>query len=228
MRDYSKGKIYTIRNKHDENLIYVGSTIEEYLSKRFQKHKSHTSCSLYMFINDPNNNTTWDDWYIELYEEHPCENKLQLCKKENEIIRQIATINKIGYRTAEMKQQREKEYREKNKEKIASRHKIYSEQNREKILEMKAKYNEAHKEYKNNYMKERYQIKKEEIKCKVKEYVDKNIDYIREKIQCSCGCLISRKGIREHERTKTHLKKLKQSLTTIKESYNDIKRRFNI
>ena len=150
MRDYSKGKIYTIRNKHDENLIYVGSTIEEYLSKRFQKHKSHTSCSLYMFINDPNNNTTWDNWYIELYEEHPCENKLQLCKKENEIIRQIATINKIGYRTAEIKQQKDKEYREKNKEKIASRHKIYSEQNRKKILEMKAKYNEAHKEYKNS------------------------------------------------------------------------------
>ncbi len=158
-----------------------------------------------MFINDPKNNTTWDDLYIELYEEHPCENKLQLCKKEKEIIRQIATINKIGFRTAEMKQQKDKEYREKNKEKIASRHKIYSEQNREKLLDMKAKYNEAHNEYKKNYMKERYQIKKEEIKCKVKEYVDENKDYIREKIKCSCGCLIGRKNIREHERTHKHI-----------------------
>ncbi len=60
MRDYSKGKIYTIRNKHDKNLIYVGSSIEKYLSKRFQKHKSHKNCSLYMFVNDPNNNTAWD------------------------------------------------------------------------------------------------------------------------------------------------------------------------
>ena len=40
MPDYSKGKIYTIRNKHDENLIYVGSTIEEYLSKNI-------SCTLF-------------------------------------------------------------------------------------------------------------------------------------------------------------------------------------
>ena len=48
MRDYSKGKIYTIKNKHDENLIYVGSSIQEYLSKRFQKHKSHKNYSLYM------------------------------------------------------------------------------------------------------------------------------------------------------------------------------------
>ncbi len=40
MRDYSKGKIYTIRNKYDENLIYVGSSIEEYVSKRFQNIKS--------------------------------------------------------------------------------------------------------------------------------------------------------------------------------------------
>ncbi len=75
MRDYSKGKIYTIKNKNDENLIYVGSSIEEYLSKRFQKHKSHKCCSLYMYINEPNNNTTWDDWYNELYEEYRCENK---------------------------------------------------------------------------------------------------------------------------------------------------------
>ena len=123
MRDYSKGKIYTIKNKNDENLIYVGSSIEEYLSKRFQKHKSHKHCSLYMYINDSNNNTSWDDWYIELYEEYPCENKMQLCKRENEIIRQMATINKIGYRTEEMKKEKQKEYREKNKEIISIRDK---------------------------------------------------------------------------------------------------------
>jgi hypothetical protein len=213
MRDYSKGKIYTIRNKHDEDLIYVGSTIEEYLSKRFQKHKSHTSCSLYMFINDPNNNTTWDDWYIELYEEHPCENKLQLCKKENEIIRQIANINKIGYKTEEMKKEQEKEWRKQNKEKIAEINKKYCENNRGKILEKKAQYNELNKEHKNEYMKQRYQNNKEELKLKVKEYANKNRDYIHEKIQCSCGCLISRKGIREHERTKKHLESTKAEQT---------------
>ena len=37
MKDYSKGKIYTIRNKNDNNLIYVGSTIET-LTSRMSKH----------------------------------------------------------------------------------------------------------------------------------------------------------------------------------------------
>ena len=59
-------------------------------------------------------------------------------------------------------------------------------------------------------MKIRYQEKKEEIKLKTKEYVEKNRAYIYEKIQCSCGCLISRKGIREHERTKKHLQIINQ------------------
>ncbi len=90
-----------------------------------------------MYINDSNNNTSWDDWYIELYEEYPCENKLQLCKRENEIIRQISTINIIGYRTEEMKKKQIKEYCEKNKGILAIKNKEYCEKNREKILKKK-------------------------------------------------------------------------------------------
>ena len=39
MPDYSKGKIYTIRCRTNESLIYVGSTVEKYLSTRLAKHK---------------------------------------------------------------------------------------------------------------------------------------------------------------------------------------------
>ena len=213
MPDYSKSKIYLIKNKNNDNLIYVGSTTEHYLSTRFNKHKAQQGCSLYQYINNPDNESCWNDWYIELYEEIKCDNKLQLCKKENEIIRQLATINKIGYKTEEMKKEQEKEYREKNKEKIAERDKIYRENNKEKILKQKAEYNERNREHKNEYMKQLYQKNKEEIKSKVKEYRNKNRDYINEKIQCSCGCLISRKGIREHERTKKHLESTKAEQT---------------
>ena len=38
MPDYKQGKIYTIRCKTDDTLIYVGSTIEP-LCKRMSKHK---------------------------------------------------------------------------------------------------------------------------------------------------------------------------------------------
>jgi len=160
MDKYSRGKIYLIRNRNNESLIYVGSTIEIYLSKRFQKHKSHKGCSLYKYINNPDNNTNWDEWYIELYEEFSCENKLQLCKRENEIIREKATINKIGYRTEEIKKQKEKEWRENNIEKLNKYSLEYYESNREKVLAKKVEYNKNHKEEIKQYMNERYKKKK--------------------------------------------------------------------
>ncbi len=205
MSKYSSGKIYTVRCRTDESLIYVGSTIESRLSARFSKHKSQPCCSLFKFIDNTDNNTCWEDWYIELYEEFPCDNKMQLVKRENEVIREIATINKIGYRTEEMKKEKDKIYRELNKERIKLKDKKYREENREKILLKKKEYNENNKEYKKQYMKERYQEKKEEIKQNTKEYAEKNNYYLTEKIKCTCGCMISRKGMREHERTKKHI-----------------------
>ena len=85
---YQRGKIYTIRCRCDDTLIYVGSTIDK-LSKRMSNHRVSKECSLYKFVNGD-----WVNWYIELYEEYPCDNKEQLEKKEGEVQRQIATINK--------------------------------------------------------------------------------------------------------------------------------------
>lgn len=201
MDKYSRGKIYLIRNRNNENLIYVGSTIEQYLSKRLQKHKSQKNCSLYCFINNPENNTTWDDWYIELYEEFPCDNKLQLCKRENEVIREKATINKIGYRTEEMKKQYQKEYNETHKEQIKQSAKRYVENNREKVLKQKAEYNEKNREYKNDYMKERYQQKKEQILEYEKQRREKN----NEKITCECGSCVVKYKLKDHLKTKKHI-----------------------
>ena len=39
MDKYKNGKIYTIRYKNDDSLIYVGSTVQP-LYKRFSSHKS--------------------------------------------------------------------------------------------------------------------------------------------------------------------------------------------
>ncbi len=53
MPDYSKGLIYTIRNREDDTKIHVGSTIQP-LYKRFYKHKSdskreeHLNMKLYI------------------------------------------------------------------------------------------------------------------------------------------------------------------------------------
>ena len=90
MPDYSKGVIYTIRYRGDPNLIYVGSTVNE-LSKRWYDHKSRCfnvnskghKRLVYQKIRETDD---IDNWYIELYEEFPCENRQQLNKKEGEII----------------------------------------------------------------------------------------------------------------------------------------------
>lgn len=91
MPDYQKGKIYTIRNKNDTNLIYVGSTCDVYLSNRMGKHRADSR-------RNPNNHfykkiENWNDWYIELYENFPCNDKNELTKREGEVIRQIGTLN---------------------------------------------------------------------------------------------------------------------------------------
>ena len=77
---YQRGKIYTIRCYDDDKLIYVGSTIEK-LSTRMAKHRYTKDCSLSQYVID-NFNGNWKNWYIELYEEYPCDNKELLEKKE--------------------------------------------------------------------------------------------------------------------------------------------------
>ena len=91
MRDYSKGKIYTVRCHLDQSLIYVGSTTQS-LSKRWGDHKKalkYGEClPFHRVIEDIN------DWYIELYEECPCNNNDELTRREGQIMREIATLNK--------------------------------------------------------------------------------------------------------------------------------------
>ena len=109
---YKKGQIYCVRCRYDDNLIYVGSTIN-ILSKRFYNHKTSKECSLYKYVNGD-----WDNWYIELYEEYPCNNKPELERREGQVQRQIATINnRIAGRT-------HKEYRDENRDKIKEANRV--------------------------------------------------------------------------------------------------------
>ena len=93
---YNNGKIYTIRCTDNNNLIYVGSTTQP-LYKRWYEHKQiynkegkQYNKLLYIKMRQ----LGFDKFYIELYENFKCENIEELHKKEGEIIRQIATLNK--------------------------------------------------------------------------------------------------------------------------------------
>ena len=65
MPDYSKGQIYTIRNRNDDTKIYVGSSIQP-LYKRFHQHKidsKRKKCMNMKLYKEVNND--WTNWHIE-------------------------------------------------------------------------------------------------------------------------------------------------------------------
>ena len=132
---YSKGKIYKLWSPQGEE-IYIGSTIQS-LAVRKAEHKRLDCSSKILF-------EKYDDVRIELIEEYPCKNKMELNRREGEHIRNNDCVNKlIAGRT-------KKEYREDNKENILEKLKEWRENNKDYNLnyytENKEKIAEKHKE----------------------------------------------------------------------------------
>jgi len=177
MVNYQNSKIYIIKTDIN-NLVYIGATTELYLSTRFQKHKSQ-KCSINNYINNPLNNTKWEDWYIELYENYPCKDKNELNKKEGEIQKLFKNDNSyilINKKiTNKSKTETNKEWREKNKELL----KQYSKEHKDKNVERCNNY--YHKNQK------------------------KILEQKSEKVVCECGFIGVRGNSTQHKKTKKHL-----------------------
>jgi len=149
MPDYSKGQIYTIRCRTDDTKIYVGSTIQP-LYKRFHTHKNMSNtekCMNILLYKEVDGD--WDDWYIELYEKCPCNDRNELEKKEGEVIRLIGTLNRyIAGRdkkeyyidNADIIKEYKKQYRIDNADKIKEKDKQYRIENADIIKENKKQY----------------------------------------------------------------------------------------
>ena len=196
MPDYSQGKIYTIRCRDDPTLFYVGSTTQR-LSQRWTDHKSKCSNEtlkdynrlIYVKMREVGQ----DKFYIELYEDFPCERRDQLTKREGEIMRDLKpnlntliagrTIREYYNETKENLKQKYKEYyiayRLNNKEKIKEGNKIYYTENKEKIKVKEQKYYEEHKNEINQ---------------------EKAIN-----ITCECGCQCRKSDIAKHKKTQKHI-----------------------
>ena len=100
---YNNSKIYLIKCRLDNNLIYVGSTIQP-LYKRWIQHISNINNEkskeynkiLYMKIRE----IGIENFKIELHDIYNCNNKQELNKKEGDVIKQIGTLNdRIAGRT---------------------------------------------------------------------------------------------------------------------------------
>ena len=200
--DYKNAKIYCIRNYTDDD-IYVGSTCQP-LSKRMADHriainsKRDFNMNLYVKMREHGAN----NFYIELLEEYPCENKEQLRAKEGEYIRSLSTLNKrIEGRTIE-------EWRKDNEEHLKDHYKSYYTKNKPKIQQYKLEYANLNKNKIQEY-KQEYAIKnKEKINEKAKDYYQTHKEEIKMKINvkilCECGEEISKTNLLRHQRTKKH------------------------
>lgn len=201
MVNYQNSKIYIIRN-NDNNLIYVGATTELYLCKRFEKHKTQ-KCSIGNYINDPLNNSKWEDWYIELYENCSCNNKNELNKKEGEIQRLFKNDNNyvlINKKiTNKSKQEHNKEYRERYKDTIKEQRKQYRINNAEKLKDIAKVYYEKNADKLRQHSKKYREHYKDTIKERQKE-----------KITCECGCEICKIYLSTHKKSQKHLKIMEQ------------------
>lgn len=147
MVNYRSSKIYTIRsNQCDE--IYIGSTTLS-LSARFAEHRRQ-----YKYYSEGKGVTQkskgcrsrellqYEDAYIELLEEYPCDTKEQLLKREGEIIRN--TFNCVNrcvsgrtnkeWRTenADYLKKYQHEYELKRREQKKQYNKLYRERNKNK------------------------------------------------------------------------------------------------
>ena len=89
-KDYSKSKIYCIRNTINDD-IYIGSTCQS-LSQRMAQHRldkrkeRNQNRRIYKMMNEVDDDNLF---YIELIEDCSCENLNQLRKREGEIIREM-------------------------------------------------------------------------------------------------------------------------------------------
>ena len=153
---YLNGKIYTIRS-HQTDKYYIGSTIQP-LHKRLHGHRKdfkycpEKSMSSYEIIK-------YNDNYIELLEEYPCENKNQLFRREGELIRkykkdlvnlEIAGRSRNEWITDNRDHVKNtvENYYLKNKKYIDDWHREYNEKNKVIISEKKKiRYNNSKIKY---------------------------------------------------------------------------------
>jgi hypothetical protein len=232
MPNYQNGKIYTLRSYQTDD-IYIGSTTQS-LAKRkgghkcnytqFQKGKGHYVTSFEV--------VKYDDCYIELLEEYPCENRQQLEKREGELIRTTDCVNKaIAGRNSKQYYQDNREqllekatsYAKTHKTQISKKHKQYYQDNREQLLEKATSYAKTHKTEKSAYDKEyhkthqqqkiacskqHYETNKAEILKKNKAYRERNETAIKlreaQKTTCECGIEIQKKKMLRHCRSQRH------------------------
>ena len=183
MPDYKNGKIYKLWCP-DNDLIYIGSTIQPLHIRLGGHKKKNKDCSSKLLFQESNNVK------IELIEEFACENRIQLNKKEGEHIRANDCVNKVipGRTQKEYHEEwyednkdKKKEYYEDNKDKIREKQKEYRENNKEYLKEYREKNKDIILQQKKKYYEKKKDIILQKQKEQKREYYEKNKDILNQK-----------------------------------------------
>jgi hypothetical protein len=171
---YKNAKVYRLVNTVDDE-IYVGSTCSP-LPKRLYEHKQKANLYPNRRVYQHFDTIGFENVKIVLIEEYPCNNKMELERRERHWIEETkAGLNKI------LPTQTKKEYREKNKEVITIAKKLYYQNNKEVIGEKTKQYIEINKEVVAQKKKEYYDKNKEVAANRMKQYREKNKEVLDRK-----------------------------------------------
>ena len=207
--NYHKSLIYEIICK-DVNAPerYIGSTTSFVKRKASHKSACHNEQSKkynYNVYNYIRHNGNWGNWTMILIEHFPCDNKLELEKRERHWIEiKQATLNKvIPTRT---KKEYAKYYQSANTETM----KQYQIDNKDKKRDYDKEYRKNNIDKRKDYNRE-YQIKNiNKMRDYIKEYNIKNKDKITEIHDCECGGTYRQYNKSRHIKTKKHILHLHQ------------------
>jgi hypothetical protein len=224
VRNYSQGLIYAIRS-YLTSKIYIGSTTQE-LSKRMTHHRWNFK---YWQTNGDKYLTSFEiikygDAYIELLEMCPCVNRMELERREGELIRENDCVNKnIAGRTIEEYRQDNaesiKQYRLDHQTESKQYFKEYRQDNAESIKQYRLDHQTESKRYFKEYRKENIESIKQyrlDHQTEIKQYRQDNkqaISFKRsQRIACSyCDNTFARGDKNEHLRTRKHQSNYKQA-----------------
>lgn len=175
MPDYKKGKIYKIVDPNEE-MIYVGSTCQQYLCCRMSTHRSsYKRLNNYCSSHDIFDKYGVENCKILLIENYPCNSKEELIKKEAEYIKQLNCVNKV------IPDRTEKEWREDNKDEIKENQKQYYLDNKDKFKEYQKQYREDNEDKIKEQGKQYREDNKDKIKEYKKQYNEKNNEKNKDK-----------------------------------------------
>jgi hypothetical protein len=170
-----KGFVYRIYDNTNGN-VYYGSTTERYVSNRISKHRA-----------------SYKRWLKGSKSDNYC-SSYDILKNGNYSYNIVEEVEfKIKYEL----HNRERYYIENNdciNKCIPNRtDKQYLKDNKDKIKEKKKEY---------------YEVNKKQLTKQKKEYYKNNKNIILEKmketITCDCGCIITKKHLTKHKKTKKH------------------------